>query len=132
MGAAVHRILLVDDEKGIMFAMSQYFKRHGFAVDCAADTEAARLFLSEREYVLAIVDIHLAGRAGCDGLDLAELICREHRQTAVIVMTALETPETESRAASIGVGSFVRKPARLAQVAEVAFGLLGSRPAAAV
>lgn len=121
----MERILLVDDEKGIMFAMSQYFQRHGFLVDCAGDLEAARLFLGERDYALAIVDVHLAGRAGCDGLDLAEVICREKPETAVIIMTALETPETEQRAARIGVRSFVRKPARLAHLASVAFGLLG-------
>ena len=114
-----------------MFAMSHYFKRHGFAVDCAADPEAARLFLAERQYALAIVDIHLAGRAGADGLDLAEYICRERSATAVIVMTALETPENEQRASAMGVRSFVRKPVRLAHVADVAFGLLG-RSATAV
>lgn len=131
MAAGVERILLVDDEKGIMFAMSHYFQRHGFAVDCAADPEAARLFLGEREYALAIIDIHLIGRADADGLDLAELICRERSTTAVIVMTALDTPENERRAAAMGVRSFVRKPVRLAHVANVAFGLLG-RTAAAV
>lgn len=115
-----------------MFAMSHYFRRQGFAVDCAGDTEAARLFLSERAYELAIVDIHLAGRADCDGLDLAELICRQYPATAVIIMTALETPESVERAAAIGVGSFVRKPVRLAHVADVAFGLLADRPATAV
>ena len=128
----MERILLVDDEKSIMFAMSHYFKAHGFDVDCAADPEAARLFLSERRYALAIVDIHLVGRAGSDGLDLAELICRDYAGTAVIVMTALDTPETEQRAAKIGVCSFVRKPARLAHLANVAFAALGHGPAQAV
>lgn len=118
----MERILLVDDEKSIMFAMSHYFKGHGFDVDCAGDAEAARLFLTERAYALAIVDVHLAGRAGNDGLDLAEWISGSSPATAVIVMTALETPETVQRASL--VGSLVRKPARLAYVADVAFGLL--------
>ena len=91
----MERILIVDDEKSIMFAMSHYFKGHGYDVDCAGDVESARLFISEREYALAIVDIHLVGRAGDDGLDLAEWICRERINTAVIVMTALDSPETE-------------------------------------
>lgn len=128
----MERILLVDDERSIVFAMSHYFKSHGFDVDCAGDLEAARLFLSERRYALAIVDIHLAGRAGSDGLDLAELICRDHAATAVIVMTALDTPETEQRAEKIGVRSLVKKPARLAHVANVAFAALGHSPAQAV
>ena len=128
----MERILLVDDEKSIMFAMSHYFKGHGYDVDCAGDMEAARLLLSERQYALAIVDIHLAGRAGSDGLDLAELICRDFAATAVIVMTALDTPETEQRAAKIGVRSFVKKPARLAHLANVAFAVIGQSPAQAV
>jgi two-component system nitrogen regulation response regulator GlnG len=126
------RILLVDDEKGIMFAISAYFKRRGFAVDCAADPEAARLFLSERTYKLAIVDVHLSGRSRADGLDLAEMICRERPQTPVIVMTALATPENQLRAASIGVSSFLSKPARLSEVAELAFGLVGGPAPAAL
>ena len=128
----VERILIVDDEKSIMFAMSHYFKGHGYDVDCAGDPEAARLFLSERQYALAIVDIHLAGRAGSDGLDLAEQICRDYATTAVIVMTALESPETEERAATIGVRSFVKKQARLAHLANVVFAAIGHGPAQAV
>lgn len=112
--------------------MSHYFQRHGFEVDCAADPEAARLYLGEREYALAIVDIHLVGRAGCDGLDLAEFICHERPATAVVIMTAMATAEHEQRAARIGVRSLVRKPARLAHVANVVFGLLGRIPVAAL
>ena len=125
----MERILVVDDEKGITFAVSHYFRRRGFAVDCAGDCDAARLFLSERDYALAIVDVHLAGRARCDGLELAESIRTSSPQTAVIVMSALPTPETEQRAAA--VGSFVGKPARLSELAEVAFGLLSLRTAPA-
>jgi DNA-binding response OmpR family regulator len=123
----VERILLVDDEKGITFAVSHYFRRHGFDVDCAGDVDAARLFLSERQYSLAILDVHLAGRAASDGLQLAELIRRESPSTVVIMLTALATPETEERAAAIGVDSFLGKPARLAELADVAFQLLGHR-----
>ena len=125
----VERILLVDDEKGITFAVSHYFRRHGFDVDCAGDSDAAMLFLSERQYALAILDVHLCGRSGGEGLKLAEAIRQGSPSTAVIMLTALATPETEQRAAAIGVGSFLGKPARLAELADVAFQLLGHRPA---
>ena len=127
----MERILLVDDEKGITFAVSHYFRRHGFDVDCAGDLEAARLFLSARQYSLAILDVHLAGRANSDGLQLAETIRRDSPSTVVIMLTALATPETEQRAAAIGVGSFLGKPARLSDLADVAFQLLGHRSASA-
>ena len=103
--------------------MSHYFRGQGFDVDCAGDAESARLLVTERPYSLAIVDVHLAGRAGSDGLDLAEWIRVEQPGIGVIVMTALETAETVQRASLLG--SFVRKPARLAHVAQIANGLLG-------
>ena len=127
----MERILLVDDEKGITFAVSHYFRRHGFDVDCAGDSDAARLFLSERQYALAILDVHLAGRSSSEGLQLAEWIRTDSPSTVVIMLTALATPETQQRAAAIGVGSCLGKPARLSELADVAFQLLGHRPAAA-
>ena len=38
----------------------------------------------------------------------------------------VDCAETQKRAAEVGVHSFLRKPARLAKVAEIAFGLVGA------
>src|SRR5512142_1037769 len=110
----MNRILVVDDEKGIVFALERYFAQHGFEVDTATDAETAQELLATRTYALAILDVHLSGRTDVtEGLDLAATIRETAPGTAVILMTALGTPETEQRATEVGASSFVRKPTRL-------------------
>lgn len=126
-GGVMNRILVVDDEKGIVFALEKYFAQHGFLVDTATDADTAKSLLRTRSYALAIVDVHLSGRTDLtEGLDLAATIRDTSPGTAVILMTALGTPETEQLASEVGASSFVRKPTRLSRVADIAFGLIGS------
>ena len=122
-----NRILVVDDEKSILFAIEKYFAQQGFIVDTAADTARAAALIAANTYALAIIDVHLSGRTDyLEGLEIAAKLREISPRTAVIVMTALGTPEPERRAAEAGAHSFLRKPARLAHVAEVAIGLIGS------
>jgi len=121
----VKRILLVDDEKSIVFAVRQYFLKQGYVVDCAGTSEQALELLASEHYAVAIVDVELRGsRDSADGLHLAQFIRSHAPATAIIILTALETPETESRAKEAGVHSFLHKPTRLAQIADVAFALM--------
>ena len=91
------------------------------------DVESARLFISEREYALAIVDIHLVGRAGDDGLDLAEWICRE-TTTPVIVMTGHGDDVDASEVFRLGATDFIEKPFEAERVlAAVEQALSGTR-----
>jgi DNA-binding response OmpR family regulator len=122
-----NRILVVDDEKSILFALEKYFEQHGFAVDTAANASQALELIEQNTYDLAIIDIHLSGRLDlAEGLEIAALLRDSSPDTAVIVMTALGTPETERRAAEVGAHSFLRKPTRLAHVADIAFALIGT------
>ena len=119
------RILLVDDEKSIVFAVRQYFLKQGYVVDCAGTSEQALELLAAEHYAVAIVDVELRGsRDSADGLNLAQFIRSHAPTTAIIILTALETPETESRAKEAGVHSYLHKPTRLAQIADVALGLM--------
>lgn len=122
-----NRILVVDDEKSILFALEKYFEQQGFAVDTAADASEALDLIERVPYALAIIDIHLSGRTDCtEGLEIAALLRESSPATAVIMMSALGTPETERRVAEIGAHSFMKKPARLAHLANIAFGLIGA------
>jgi DNA-binding response OmpR family regulator len=121
----VNRILVVDDEKSITFALRHYFVQQGYAVDCALDCEEALEFLAANQYSVAIVDIELRGSGnGSDGLNLATFIRSHAPLTPVIILTAVETAEAQERAQAAGVHSYLCKPARLAHVADVAFTLM--------
>jgi two-component system response regulator HydG len=130
--SVANRILVVDDEKSILFALDRYFVQQGFVVDTASDPAAAEALIAKNTYALAIIDIHLTRRTDLvEGLELAAFLRDLAPDTAVILMSALGSPETERRAAEIGAHSFVRKPARLSSIAEVAFSIIGSPMTAA-
>ena len=118
----LNRILVVDDEKSIVFAFRHYFVAQGYVVDCAMSAVDALALLGQHSYAVAIVDIHLQGLGDeSDGLNVAAAIRQTSPNTIVIILTALETQETERRAAEVGVHSYLRKPARLSHVADIAF-----------
>ncbi|MGI8738232.1 MAG: response regulator [Gammaproteobacteria bacterium] len=57
-------ILLVDDERAILFAIREYFAAYGFEVDCARDKQEALNLLAERSYAVLITDLRLFRRRG--------------------------------------------------------------------
>jgi DNA-binding response OmpR family regulator len=124
--AVTTRILIVDDEKSIRFAIDRYFGRHGYVVDSASDCAEARSLLHHNDYDLAILDLNLGVNDSSDGLDLAAWMRTERSATPVILLTALSTAEVESRATAVGVSSLLRKPMRLSAVAEEAIRLIRS------
>jgi two-component system, NtrC family, response regulator AlgB len=120
------RILIVDDEKSIRFAIDRYFGRYGYVVDSASSSAEARALLHRNDYDLAILDLNLGVTDSSEGLDLAAWIRTECSATPVIILTALSTAEVELRATSLGVSSLLRKPMRLSVVADVALRLIGN------
>ena len=126
MSGVNNRILVVDDEKSIRFALTSYFTQNGFRVESAGDGREARALIASSDFALAIVDIHLDGRNEDveDGLDLAAFIRQYAPETVVVILTGLETPEALKRASACGVRSFLRKPTPLAEVAEIAYDVL--------
>lgn len=68
------RLLVVDDEATIVFALSEYFTRRGWEVDCACDLLQATTQVDERRYTAAIIDLRLAGSDSTEGLTLIDYL----------------------------------------------------------
>jgi len=114
-----HRLLVVDDEEPILFAMREYFTSLGFQVDCVREIEPAQALLAEERYQVVIADLRLAGSGGREGLELVSYVRRRHPGTAIVVLTAYGSPEVESEARSRGIDAFLHKPSPLREVAEI-------------
>ena len=119
------RILIVDDEEPILFAMREYFEAKGWVVDCARETPEAEALLSENEYGLAILDLRLSGTPGAEGLDLIESVRTRSPRTRIILLTAYGSREIEAEAFRRGADAFLHKPKPLSEVAQIASGLMG-------
>lgn len=121
------RLLVVDDEESICFALSEYFSLQGFRVDTAGDLgEAARL-VDRWEYEVIIQDLRLGASRKLDGLYIVKLAHKMYPETRIIVLTAFGSAEIEDEAKRCGAAAFLRKPRPLSQVAQVVQVLMESR-----
>lgn len=101
------RILVVDDEPGLRFVLSQGLKKAGYAVDTVATVEEARKKLATINYVSAFFDINLPDGSG---LDLVEETYKKKNSPAVVVMTAEATMKNAIDAMQKGAFDYITKP----------------------
>ncbi|MCX7680943.1 MAG: response regulator transcription factor [Anaerolineae bacterium] len=117
--------LIVDDEEGIRFFLSETLRRLGHTVTVAASGEEALEHLRETRFDLAIVDLKLGGRV--DGLRLLETIKWRWVDTAVIILTAYATMESALAAIREGVDGYLLKPVQPAELRQVIQEVLSRR-----
>lgn len=117
------RLLIVDDEEPILFAISEYFETLGYEVDCARELEEAEALLSHVRYRLLIADLRLSGIHSNEGLELIRYARERSPWTRIIVLTGYGSSDMEIDALNRGVDAFLHKPRPLAELAEIAAGL---------
>ncbi len=105
--------------------MREYFSAQGFSVDCACEIGEAEAMLRENAYAVAILDLRLSGTPGLEGLDLVASIRAQAPRTRIILLTAYGSREIEAEAKRLGADAFLHKPKPLAEVAQIASGLMG-------
>jgi len=120
------RLLLVDNEETILFALQRYFTRVGFAVDCAKELEEAEALAMYTKYDLAIVDLSLTTTGSTEGLEIIRHLRSTRSGARVILLTAYGSPAIEREACRRGADAFLHKPRPLAEIARVAERLTGS------
>jgi DNA-binding response OmpR family regulator len=125
---ADRRLLLVDDEEPILFAMDDYFSARGWVVDCARARDEAEALLAGRRYAAVIADLRLATSSDVDGLEMLSAVRRLCPATRTILLTAYGSPATERQARASGIDAVLQKPQPLAEVAGVLERLLASAP----
>jgi len=112
------RLLVVDDEEPIRYAVREYFAARGYAVDCAQELEEAEALLNTRAYDVVIADLRLTGIHGAEGLELVDFV-RERGNAKVILLTAYGTSEIQRAAYARGAHVFLHKPTPLSTIAEI-------------
>jgi len=110
------RLLVVDDEAAIRFALVEYFRGSGWTVDAASEKEEAEALLACTPYSVVIADLRLTGIHGVEGLDIVQ--CSRHLSpdTRVVLLTGNATPEIEAEARRRGADAFLQKPLPLAHL----------------
>jgi CheY-like chemotaxis protein len=121
------RMLIVDDERVITFALQNYFVELGFTVDCAGESEEALALLSHKEYDIVIADLRLTGTTSEEGLDVIRLARERSSSTCIVLLTAYRTAGVHARASALGADALLQKPKPLPELAQTVFALMESR-----
>ena len=82
------RILLVEDEPGLVLTVSDLLTAEGYDVETAADGESGLAKATAGKFHLAILDVMLPRKSGFD-------VCRELRQRGVDIAILMLTAKTQ-------------------------------------
>ncbi len=107
------RVLIVDDEQAILFAVRTYLQSRRYTVDVAQDLEAAESLLIANDYDAVITDLRLTGREGTEGLEIIRFVRENMPDTKTVLLTAYGSPRVEAEANDLGVDLYVQKPVAL-------------------
>lgn len=119
------RVLVVDDERTLLFAIRDYFDAIGIVVDCALTADQASELCRSRHYRVAIIDLRLGGIDDFSGVEVAESIRTLQPHVRIVVLTAFGTEDVRRRLENLGVDCYLKKPQPLAVLARAVTELVG-------
>lgn len=105
------RLLIVDDDHDVLFALSDYFTLHGYKVVVARNRQSATYVVKYQAPDVAIVDYRLPDGTALDALSEWQT---GHRFTVpTIILTGHSTLDLAVRAIKQGAENFLAKPVDL-------------------
>ena len=116
------RILVADDEEGVLLALKEYLGCCGWEVDAVPNPTEAQRLLETRDYAAVITDLRFSGPSGNEGLAIVQAARRYNPDAPVVVMTGYGSPDAEKEARRLGVDAFVPKPVPLWELARLVQG----------
>jgi len=106
--APTHPVLLiVDDEPELRSLLAEYFGRHGFAVQTAADAVQARRAVAAHAPALAILDVNMPGE---NGLSLARWMRESHPGIGLVMLTTVGDSVDRIVGLELGADDYLPKP----------------------
>jgi DNA-binding NtrC family response regulator len=119
-------VLVVDDDPGMLRAMTKVLAREGMQVTGLSDPAAvaSKLADPEKRFDLVISDLRMPMFSGRGVLALASVL----PELPVIIITAFGGSDVETQTLGLGAFAFLEKPVTAAQLIEVVKRALASSP----
>lgn len=113
MKTTQHKILIVDDESSIRFALTEALRSWNYESAAAASLSEARRLFREEEPVVVLLDIDLPDGSG---LDFLTEIKTEQPDAIVVMITGNVDVKSTIAALRGGAHDFIGKPVRLEEL----------------
>jgi CheY-like chemotaxis protein len=101
------RVLIVDDEQPVRALLVRWLTKWGCHVADAASASQALALMATQPVDVLLCDIGMPDR---DGLWLAEQVRTRWPQTAIVMSTGRDDPETVRASKKVGAVAYVLKP----------------------
>ncbi len=108
-----HKILIIDDEKLIRWALEQHLVKQGYQVATAESAEQGLALLTEDAPDLILLDNCLPDMTGIQLLEKLHVL---EKRFKVIMITAYDGAETSVKAMNLGAYEYISKPFNLEEL----------------
>lgn len=109
----MQKILMVEDDSTIAFAMKYALEQESFNVDVSNNIEYARKYLKNNEYDLILLDVMLPDG---NGYDLCAEILQKSEDIPVIFLTACDEEVNIVMGLDMGGDDYITKPFRVREL----------------
>lgn len=100
-------VLVVDDEPELRSLLAEYFSRHGYTVQTAANAADARIAVASQAPALAVLDINMPGE---NGLSLARWLRETQPRIGLVMLTTASESVDRIVGLELGADDYVPKP----------------------
>jgi CheY-like chemotaxis protein len=104
------RVLVVDDDRSVRFAIPAFLTAYGHQVMVAAGCEAAAELLAHHPFDAVCLDLRLGSGFQEDGWQVVAAVKRWCPGAGIVVLSAYADERTAQRAAELGVAAVLLKP----------------------
>ena len=102
-----HRVLIVDDQKGVRRLLEELFKKEGYEVNVAVDGKDSIEKVKAYTPDIILMDMKMPNM---NGLEASEEIIKHDHTIPIIMMTAYGEMEVVQKALEVGVKKYITKP----------------------
>lgn len=123
-----HKVLIVDDEPGIVMSLEFLMKREGYAVSVANDGPSGLAAIRGQRPDLVLLDVMMPGM---NGFDVCAAVRADEALAGVkiLMLTAKGRDTDTAKGLAVGADAFMTKPFGTRELAAKVRDLLGAGPA---
>ena len=107
------KVLVVDDEEIVRYALTEKLKENGFSVSEAYDGRNAIEMFREKEFDAVLLDLRMPEM---DGIETLNELKKHYEDVPVIIVTAYGDIPTAVEAIKIGAYDFIEKPPQISKL----------------